>query len=265
MATKLAQRAYRHIRAKIECGELVENQALSELTLAKELGTSRTPVREAIRWLESEGVLTVVPKKGTYVRETSRLELAELYDLRLVLEPAAAAWAAERIDASQLAEIKHLLQQMAALLEEAVGGPPAQQIRTLQKNATLETKFHLQILRSAGNRSLLRIVSSFRILSRALGRRKDLPAEMLDRLRRAHEEHCAVVRALEQRDAEAARTTMAAHLQRGKESALAFLDWRDRRRAAAGIDLDDLSPVTESHLHQLESNYAGNGRKRDGR
>ena len=78
----LSRRAYDHLQQKLISGELRAGSMVSEQSLASEIGMSRTPVREAIRTLEQEGVLEQLPRFGTRVRTLERRDLVELYDLR---------------------------------------------------------------------------------------------------------------------------------------------------------------------------------------
>src|SRR6201995_3075492 len=82
----LREQAYKHIHGKLLAGELPAGHVLSEHSLAREIGISRTPVREAIQRLEQEGVLEQIPRYGTVVRRPERRDLEELYQLREALE-----------------------------------------------------------------------------------------------------------------------------------------------------------------------------------
>ncbi|MBR0598024.1 GntR family transcriptional regulator [Sinanaerobacter chloroacetimidivorans] len=79
--------AYNLILKKLLSGELSTGQNVSEDAIANELGTSRTPVREAILWLQKEGYLEIYPRKGTFVSKFSLKEILDIYNLRLLLEP----------------------------------------------------------------------------------------------------------------------------------------------------------------------------------
>ena len=91
MDHNLKDRAYQYVRAKLAVGDFLPGRGLSDRTLAKEMGVSRTPVREAIRQLETEGFVVQVRGSGTYPRRLTEEEIVELYDLRELLEGYAAA------------------------------------------------------------------------------------------------------------------------------------------------------------------------------
>lgn len=79
--------AYNLILKKLLSGELTLGQNISEEAIASELGTSRTPVREALLWLQKEGFLEIFPRKGTFVAKFSLKEILDIYNMRLLLEP----------------------------------------------------------------------------------------------------------------------------------------------------------------------------------
>ena len=88
------QEAYRRILEEVRVGHLLPGDRLMEVELAKRLGISRTPIREAIRQLESDGVVAHVPRVGASIRRLDHAEISELYDMRAVLEGTAARFAA---------------------------------------------------------------------------------------------------------------------------------------------------------------------------
>ena len=92
MSSSLKQLAYQHLRTRLLSGALPPGQRISAYDSAKELGISQTPVREAIGLLESEGLVHQIPKLGVFVRRPDRREIAELYDLRILLEGFAATF-----------------------------------------------------------------------------------------------------------------------------------------------------------------------------
>src|SRR5271169_1260355 len=106
MLTNLKIHAYEHIRKRLLSGDLAPGASLSPALLAKEIGISHTPVREAISQLESEGLVERLPRLGARVRLIDRRELEELFELRETLEADAAAWAAERISEEQIVALR---------------------------------------------------------------------------------------------------------------------------------------------------------------
>src|SRR5258708_6678592 len=118
----LREHAYKHIHGKLLAGEMPAGHVVSEHSLAREIGISRTPVREAIRRLEQEGILEQVPRYGTIVRRPERRDLEELYQLREALEPYAVAQAAGRLGPQDLITLGKLcdeIRPIAASLKKA--------------------------------------------------------------------------------------------------------------------------------------------------
>lgn len=219
----LRQRAYQHIQRKILCGELPAGQVVSENLLAREIGMSRTPVREAIRHLEQEGVLEQVPRYGTVVRKLSRRDLAELYELREALEPFAVAQAAGRVRPEDLRLLEKLCDEIAAIataMQKAkLSTPDAAMMKRL---LSADLGFHLVLLRSAGNRRMMKIVSDSRLLTGIFGTPRQ--AHSLDVLQETHRFHARILKAVRSGDADKAHDAMAAHIRASREEALAHFD-----------------------------------------
>jgi DNA-binding GntR family transcriptional regulator len=228
--SSLADRAYDEIRRRLSAGEFDARASLSEPTLARELNVSRTPIREAIRRLEAEGFLEQRPKLGTYLRRPERQELAELYDVRLLLEPAAAALAARNRSPEHLRAMSQHLETMRELSGQLTQQGIDQEAITPAHSAA-DRAFHQVILDAAGNRTLARMATDAGLLGRVFAGPKDLPVELLPNLQTAAREHQQVLRAITAGDAVTARRAMRAHLSRGRRRMLAYLEWIDRRGA----------------------------------
>ena len=102
----LGSRVFQRLREDILSGKYKEHDELRENTLGKELGVSRTPVREALRQLELEGLVTIIPNKGAYVTGISSKDIRDIYILRSMLEGLCARWATEHITEEQLEELE---------------------------------------------------------------------------------------------------------------------------------------------------------------
>ena len=98
----LSSRVFRILRENILSGKYAPDEELKEKTIGEELGVSRTPVREALRQLELEGLVTIIPNKGAYVVGISRKDIRDIYEIRSRLEGLCAKWAAEHITKEQL-------------------------------------------------------------------------------------------------------------------------------------------------------------------
>jgi DNA-binding GntR family transcriptional regulator len=227
-----AHLAYDHIRSKLSKGA-VGGGELSEPVLARELGMSRTPVREAIRRLESEGLLEQRPKQGTYVRRPDRRELAEIYQLRLLLEPFAAARAAQHATAESLAELESLLRGMFDAIEQSRPlTDEAARDRLLAEHAAKDTQFHQTIVRVADNRRILKAVSDANVLAMAMSFPKDSPHGALPSMARAYREHKKILQAIKRHDPAGAESAMRHHLERARQSTLEYFDHLEKQRPA---------------------------------
>ena len=201
--TAAADRAYSALRARIQCGELDFGAFLVEGELARSLGLSRTPVREAIRRLAAEGLVLTAGGRRATVREFGEETVAELYELRARLESYAAARAATRIDAPQL----QLLRTLAAEMERCAA--TADEVAAA-RFADLNDTFHQTILAAAGAPHLtaaLRPVLQIQLLLLQRYRRR-----IGEHLERSCWHHRELIRALELRDPALAEQQMNLHM-----------------------------------------------------
>ncbi|HEX6321814.1 MAG TPA: GntR family transcriptional regulator, partial [Burkholderiales bacterium] len=135
-----ADRAYAWMRERILSGAFAPRAHLKEEELAARIGTSRTPVRDALRRLAGEGLVAMQRDRGTYVAEFSREEIEEIFVLRAGLEAYAAALAARRISPAQLARLERLAGEMEA---------QARREERFARFAALNNDFHLTVLEAA--------------------------------------------------------------------------------------------------------------------
>ncbi len=203
-AQSVSQQLSDYLRAAIVQGAITPNQRLVEETLAQELGVSRTPIREALRRLEAEGLVEFEAQKGARVRSVSTQELAELYELRSLMEGHAARLAAKRITDVELAALGESVNAFRALLAQT--NARGQQIQRLIEN---NNDFHTQIIRASRNRHLIRVATSL-LESNALYGIYYYYDETKSRA--SLQEHAAILDALAARQAARAEKLMRAHL-----------------------------------------------------
>lgn len=191
------QDAYERIVAEIGAGNLRPGDRLTETELALRLGISRTPVREALRALEADGLVAHAPRVGATIRRLDHAEIAELYDMRAVLEGTAARFAARAASQAELDE----LAAIHAAMGRASGGADL---------AGLNRQFHRALLDAARNRFLIRAVEAIHKTLLILG-----PSTMGEgaRAAAAQAEHTAILAALEARQADAAEAAIRAHIE----------------------------------------------------
>lgn len=188
------------IRAAILSGEFSPGMRLREAELAERTGVSRTPVREALRLLESEGLITFEPHRGARVSTQSAQELYDLFELRALLEGHAAAVAAQRIQADELAHLDELAARMAELLDQP---------DTSDEMTTLNGEFHRSIANAARVDHLSTVVPTLMHVPLIL---RTFRVYSADRLRSSVQQHLELTQALRHRDADWARSVMSAHI-----------------------------------------------------
>ncbi|MFV2067407.1 MAG: GntR family transcriptional regulator [Pirellulales bacterium] len=215
----LRQQAYLLLRSKLVAGELPAGAPLTETTLAKELGMSRTPIREAIRQMEMEGMVEYAPRFGAVVRVPNQDELAEMYTVREALESYAAAEAARRITETELGRLERLLARMKEIEDEFVnGGDSRLDGKPLQRFLATDLEFHEIVVHASGNRYMAKILESTRLLSRIF--RSTLWIYDRAAVAQANQFHARLFEALRQRDPEAARQCTIEAMQVSRRNAM---------------------------------------------
>lgn len=240
----LAQLAYEHIRTKLTREDLGVDCGLSEPALARELQISRTPIREAIRRLESEGLLEQRPRQGTFIRQLDRNELDEIFQLRLLLEPFAAAEAAARINPSQLHELEQVTRDVlkyARLIRSAIGTPDCSKLWLQHRK--VDIAFHEIILEAAANQRILKIVADARILLVAMSFPETTVSQAVDTLARNFRQHFRILSAIRRGDTQAAHDRMYEHLSLGWKSVQRFMDTLPDELSKGNIDPGEVLPA----------------------
>lgn len=217
------QRAYGFLREKLIAGELPPGSRLSDVALSKEIGISRTPVREAINQLASEDLVELIPHNGAFVKVPDERELIELYDLRQLLETFAVTRAASMISEENLSRIEGLIESMDTAIEElAASGSDKPTAALRHRWVMTDYAFHLVLFQSCDNRKVMRIASDLRMLTQAFIFRKDDPdTSPLEVMREANGEHRDLFHALEEGNQKRASEIIARHIERAKNKTLA--------------------------------------------
>ncbi|MDO9360390.1 MAG: GntR family transcriptional regulator [Polaromonas sp.] len=193
------------LRQRIFSRELEPGSWIDELKLAEEYGISRTPLREALKVLATEGLVTMKVRRGAYVTEVSERDLSDVYHLLALLESDAAGVAAAQATDSQLKELQALHRD----LEKAVGNRE----RFFQINEA----FHMRLLEIANNRWRDQMVADLRKVMK-LNRHNSLLKS--GRIEESLAEHEAIMKALQSRDAAAAMQGMQTHFRNGLDAAI---------------------------------------------
>jgi DNA-binding GntR family transcriptional regulator len=201
----------RLIRAAIIDGRLEPSKPLREVDLAQQLGTSRTPIREALLVLESEGLVEAVPNRGAIVRSYTPEDLRELYTLRAVLEGFGARCAATRITDPELTLLAESCERYGKLRTHDERLP-----ELAQENFT----FHRTILDAAGSARLTAMVQQSTALPLIYQSYMEYSE---DNRRTALEHHLEILELLKQRDADRAGERMEGHVLWARDVAVAHL------------------------------------------
>jgi DNA-binding GntR family transcriptional regulator len=211
--TSLAEFVQQQVREAIHAGRYGPGERLRETEVAGWLAVSRTPVREALRRLEAEGLLTFVPWRGVVVAELDRRQVTELYAMRTILEGAAARLAARHVGEAEIDLMEGLLARA-----KAAGGDA----ETL---AAINRQFHQAIYTGAHNHYLMQ---SLETLRNSLALLRGTTFSVPGRAKTAHREHAAILAAIKARDADAAEQTARDHIRTAERTRFRML-----------FDLDD--------------------------
>ena len=199
---RLAEQAYQAIRSAIQEGRLEPGQRVREVELSEWLGMSRTPIREALRRLQSDNMVVHAPGGGLAIAQHDLRAIAELYDMRESLEGTAAGLAARHAGPSELIVLQAMLAGAQALPNDPV------------VHARANTRLHEHIYRAAHNRFLLKQVGDLHDAVALLGR-TTFAAD--GRIAEAWAEHDGIVAAIAGRNPKSAEQRMRQHVRRALE------------------------------------------------
>jgi DNA-binding GntR family transcriptional regulator len=207
------ERAYRTIRDGIVSGVYRPGAHLTAQGLAAASGISRTPVREAMRRLHSEGLIRFIANRGAFVTHLDHRDIFKIYDLRVVLEGYAAETAAQEATTVQIDGLGELAQEMVAAVDLA----PAPAI---ERVAQLNNEFHKLIVTAAASPRLETALASIVEMPLVL---RTFVRYSQDELRRSMSQHLELVEALRARDSLWARSVMSSHILAGRNTLLRSL------------------------------------------
>ena len=192
------------LRQRIFARELAPGSWIDEMRLAEEYGISRTPLREALKVLATEGLVTMKMRRGAYVTEVNDKDQRDVYHLLSLLESDAAGVVAAHASDAELAELNDIHQELAA----AVGNT--------DKFFAINERFHMRLLEIANNRWRDQMVADLRKVMK-LNRHNSLLKS--GRIEESLREHQALLEALLKRDASESVACMQAHFANGLEAA----------------------------------------------
>lgn len=195
----LRGRVFNRIREDILGGKYNQNEELKESAIAAELGISRTPVREALRQLELEGLVNIVPNKGAYVTGISEKDIHDIYVIRSYLEGLCARWACENMTEERLDE----LEEVIYLSEFHTRKGHHEQV------LELDNKFHELIYESSDSKILRHVLSDFH---HYVQRVRKLSLSRTERAEESNKEHLAILEAIRKKDGKLAEELAHTHI-----------------------------------------------------
>ncbi len=203
--------AYEHIKDIILNRQVQPGRQLRIEDLAKKLNISRTPIREALLKLESEGLVRISSRVGFFVADFTVSDLRELFELRELIEGYAAEQAAPKLTSKDLERIEQLQESAAAAFQK----------NDLAGFNQCEIALHDYVLGHSGNQRLLKLIEGLKDL---IYRERQYALKSRDNVRRFIQEHRVLINALRERDVEKAGLLMRAHLRNVRDRLLGILD-----------------------------------------
>lgn len=199
------------LREAIRGGVLKPGERLMEIQLAEELGVSRTPVREAIRKLELEGYVIMMPRRGTYVANLSIRDVNEVFEIRTTLDSLASGLAAERITDEELERLERLLVLIGEYIEQ----------NDMEKIVETDMEFHDILYQASRNARLVGIIYNLR---EQLTRFRSTSMAYPGRLKETLEEHIRIVEAIAQGNVELAQKAAEDHMEKSEQTLLISME-----------------------------------------
>jgi len=241
------EKAYQNLRQDILFARFTSGQAINDHEYAKRLGFSRTPVREALLRLESDGLVEVVPRLGMVVKRVSRKDLSDMFGLREAIEAYGAQRAAACIDHQTIGKLTRLCDELMVIARQLRDAESEEQINELfSRQITVDIAFHVTLLGAAQNDRLLKVFKDSRLLLTIFchSARPPRQALLLDTVQ-TYRCHRRLLRAVCNGSGEAARRLVEEHMRVSCTEILAQYDKlhgedRESFLTDAEIDLNEL-------------------------
>ncbi len=195
----LSGRVFHTIRKDILSGKYSVNEELKEKTIGEELGVSRTPVREALRQLELEGLVSIIPNKGAYVVGITLKDIKDIYEIRSLLEGLCAKWAAVHITKEQLEELEEniFLSEFHASKEN------------WEQMVELDNRFHEILFEASDSKELIHVLKDYH---QYVQRVRTITLGDANRVKACTKEHKLIVEALKNHDSDMAQNATRQHI-----------------------------------------------------
>ena len=194
---------YSELQKDILSGAIPDGSKLTEQAVCKRYNVSRTPVREAFRQLEADGLIEIIPNRGAFVTGLTKRDISDLFDLRILFEVQAVEWAIKRMSSEEIDALAESMEFMEFYtLKEDV-----------EKVLSFNTQFHNIIYAGTKNRMIQKTLSIYHTYLKYSAPHKTYTEESLKAIL---EEHKAIYEAFEARNAAAGRKAMEYHMEQSK-------------------------------------------------
>lgn len=194
---------FEKVREDILNGRYATGDKIVEAKLAEELGVSRTPVREALKQLELDGLVESLPNRGVIVKGITDQDIEDIYTIRLAIEGIAARWSVERIDPEEIDQLKEIYDLMEFYASKG----------DVEKSFELNTRFHETLFKATKSRYLEHVLKDFQLFIKST-RSESLKSE--GRLDRALAEHRLILDAYLNQDVDAAIEAITNHISNSR-------------------------------------------------
>lgn len=203
----LRGRVFSKLREDILKGKYEEDEAIKETQISMEMGVSRTPVREAMRQLELEGLVNIIPNKGAFVTGITAKDIQDIYAIRSLIEGLSAKWAAQNATEEQIQELEEIIELTEFYLKKG----------NFDQLGELDTRFHEVLYEASNSRTLKHVLSDFHNYVRRV---RQASISTPGRGKKSLEEHKAIVEAVKNRDLKQAEALTNRHVKNTSKNVL---------------------------------------------
>lgn len=222
---RVTDTVYQLLREKIVAGALPPGDKVNVDEIARQLEVSRTPVHEALTVLAADGLVEVLPRRGTFVTEFGPDDYAETLDVRRALEMLAAETICDHARDEDVRELESLIEDMEKVVQEA-----SDEAEAARRHHAMNLEFHLRLVNLSGNHRLVVTYEDLRAHLRIARAHVDA-REWLSRLSLETREHEEIVRAIRERSTDRLRSALDTHLRRSAASLIDDVTRKEGRHA----------------------------------
>lgn len=204
----LAEKAYIFLRNEIINNRLASGDPIEGATIINQLGISRTPIREALKQLETENLVNIYPKRGTFITTVSMKKIHELFQLRELIEPEVACLVAPYISKDRLSQFQRKLLSIKKKVDKGDDD-------IIKEAVMLGQSLHDFIISTSGNRVLIQIMDN---LKNDIQRGCSFASKKAENVSKFLEQHLEIISALKERNGDKAKSSVATHIKQARKS-----------------------------------------------